>query len=62
MACELLDGPCGCTSHRQVRTERVTQDMHALRHLRAPGDPSHDGLDHPVGTVKLTSPGQDEAS
>ena len=51
MAGELLNGSCGCTAHRQVRTERVPQDMHTLRHLRATGDPSHVGLDHPVGEV-----------
>ena len=49
MACDLLNGPCGRTTHLQVRTERVTQDMHGLRHLRATVDPSHDGLDHLVG-------------
>ena len=30
MASQLLDGPRRCALHRQMRTERVPQDVHAL--------------------------------
>jgi hypothetical protein len=41
MTRELLDGPRRRAAHRQVRTERVTQDVNSRFDVRASGGPPH---------------------
>ena len=42
---EFLNGPSRRATHRQMRTERVTEDVDARFDTRAPGDPAHRDLD-----------------
>ena len=46
MSGQLLDGPSGCPSHRQMGTERVSEDMHAALKLRPTRCPRHSILNH----------------
>ena len=47
MSCQFLDGPRGGSLHRQVRTERVPKNMHALIDPRDTLSPP-DGFNHAV--------------
>ena len=50
MSCQFLDSSCWRPTHRQVRTQRVPQDVHALLHVRrsrrSPNRDLHDILRH----------------
>ena len=44
MSSEFLDGPRRRSTHRQVGTERLTQDVNPWRHVRPSGGPSDNHL------------------
>jgi hypothetical protein len=45
MTGELLDGSCRRPTHRQVRTERVPQNVNPWPYVRSSGCPPHQHLD-----------------
>ena len=46
MSREFLDGPRRRSTHRQMRAERVAQDMDACFHVRLPGPATHHHPNH----------------
>lgn len=46
MAGEFLDGRRRCAAHRQVRTERVAEDVNSRFDARSSGGPPHQDLGH----------------
>ena len=41
MPYEFLNGARRCATHRQMRTERVTEDVHPFMHIRPPSRSLH---------------------
>jgi len=59
---ELLNGPRRRPTHREMRTERVPQDVQSGFHVRSPCDPSHHhiedvGINHDRIRRRAASPG-----